>query len=245
MSTTVMAACWPLQMPPTPKAVLMSLADNANDHGECWPSISTICERTCFGKTAVIEAIRWLESDGVLVADRTNGRHTRYTIVPNLDLFNRSAKRTGPPAEPVREANRTGASGEPDRSARRTLTVKNHQELKDQKQQRDSKRGSRLPDGWAPSEAVREWARSEFPTVNLDVVLAEFADYWRSVPGQRGTKLDWDATFRNRVREVAARQSRNPRGTHRESAADRVARRNAEAERGRAGVVIEGEFDAR
>jgi len=238
-----MTACWPLQMPPTPKAVLISLADNANDHGECWPSISTICERTCFGKTAVIEAIRWLEADGVLVADRSNGRHTRYTIVPNLDLFNRSGKRTGPVAEPVREANRTGPAGGPDRSARRTLTVKNHQEPEEQKQQRDSKRGSRLPDGWSPSDAVREWARSEFPAVNLDVVLAEFADYWRSVPGQRGTKLDWDATFRNRVREVAARSPRNTHAaTHRESAAERVARRNAEAEQRRGGV-IDGEFD--
>lgn len=110
---------------------------------------------------------------------------------------------------------------------------------------RSGRRGARLPDGWGPSEAVREWARSEFPAVNLDVVLAEFADYWRSVPGQRGTKLDWDATFRNRVREVSERQSRIPRGTHRESAADRVARRNAEAERGSAGHVIEGQFDAR
>jgi len=110
---------------------------------------------------------------------------------------------------------------------------------------RDGRRGARLPDGWEPSEAVREWARSEFPAVSLANVLPEFVDYWQSIPGQRGCKLDWDATFRNRVREVAARQPRNPRGTHRESAADRVARRNAEAERGSAGVVIEGDFDAR
>ena len=45
MSIAVMRSCWPLQMPPTPKAVLISLADNASDEGECWPSIPTICER--------------------------------------------------------------------------------------------------------------------------------------------------------------------------------------------------------
>lgn len=78
-----MAACWPLQMPPTPKAVLISLADNANDHGECWPSIPKICERTCFGERTVHHAIRWLEEHGAVRADRSNGRHTRYEVTPN------------------------------------------------------------------------------------------------------------------------------------------------------------------
>lgn len=80
MSTVVMTKCWPLQMPPTRKAVLISLADNANDQGECWPSIPTICERTCFSERAVHRAIRELEADGLLSADRSNGRHTRYCI---------------------------------------------------------------------------------------------------------------------------------------------------------------------
>lgn len=42
-----MSACWPLQgMTATKKAVLISLADNANDDGVCWPSISTIGVRS-------------------------------------------------------------------------------------------------------------------------------------------------------------------------------------------------------
>jgi hypothetical protein len=118
-----MAICWPLQMPPTPKAVLISLADNANDHGECWPSIAHICERTCLGKTAVINAIKWLEVAGVLLADRDNGRHSRYTIdlrrIDQGQLFRE---------EPVRETNRyarqTGTADAPDRTARRTAPVR-------------------------------------------------------------------------------------------------------------------------
>lgn len=77
-----MSLCWPLQMPPTPKAVLISLADNANDQGVCWPSIATISERTCFSERAVQNAIKWLESTGALQADRSNGRHTSYTVTP-------------------------------------------------------------------------------------------------------------------------------------------------------------------
>jgi hypothetical protein len=69
-------------MPPSPKAVLISLADNANDHGECWPSIPTICERTCLSERTVHAAIKWLEQAKIVTADRSNGRHTRYVLTP-------------------------------------------------------------------------------------------------------------------------------------------------------------------
>lgn len=101
MSTQIMSACWKLQMPPTAKAVLISLADNANDHGECWPSLTTIAERTCFGRTAVIEAIKWLESVGLVKADRSDRYRTFYVLTPaNFDpeklvrQNNQSGKRT-------------------------------------------------------------------------------------------------------------------------------------------------------
>jgi hypothetical protein len=34
---------------------------------------------------------------------------------------------------------------------------------------------------------------------------AEFIDYWIGIPGQRGTKLDWSATWRNRVRAISGK----------------------------------------
>lgn len=82
-----MAACWPLAMPPTPKAVLISLADQANDHGGCWPSIETLCARTCLGERAVRNALRWLEAAGALTVEqrrRKDGAMTSnfYTVTP-------------------------------------------------------------------------------------------------------------------------------------------------------------------
>ena len=82
MSTLVMAACWPLRMPPTMKSVLISLADNANDHGECWPSVARVCERTCFSERAVHRAIAWLEEKRVIRTERVNGRSTRFVVDP-------------------------------------------------------------------------------------------------------------------------------------------------------------------
>jgi hypothetical protein len=80
MSTAVMALCWPIRMPPTQKAVLISLADQANDQGSCWPSIATICVRTCFGERAVRKAVRWLEEQGLLAVGLGRKRSNVYTL---------------------------------------------------------------------------------------------------------------------------------------------------------------------
>lgn len=96
MSTVIMSACWPLQMPPTQKAVLISLADNANDQGECWPSQTKIAERTCLNERTVRNAIRWLEENGYLVADRSNGRHTRYVVIPTPEPRSTPERRSAP-----------------------------------------------------------------------------------------------------------------------------------------------------
>lgn len=68
------------------------------------------------------------------------------------------------------------------------------------------KRGSRLPEDWRPSEATIAAMRDQFPHLDLKAIHTEFCDYWRAVPGAKGRKLDWDATWRNRVREIASRQ---------------------------------------
>ena len=87
MSTYVMALCWGLKRPPAEKAVLISLADQANDHGYCWPSIATICTRTGYTERTVQGAIQSLVSDGLVEVELRPGRSTNYRItvdVPDL-----------------------------------------------------------------------------------------------------------------------------------------------------------------
>lgn len=72
---------------------------------------------------------------------------------------------------------------------------------------RTAKRGSRIPEPFAITDRMREWANSETPDVDLTAATAEFIDYWRGVPGQKGCKLDWDGTWRNRMRDQQARVS--------------------------------------
>lgn len=58
----------------------------------------------------------------------------------------------------------------------------------------------RLPDDWQPRENDIELMREHFPSIDLKLETHAFRDYWRSVPGARGKKADWDATWRNWIR---------------------------------------------
>ena len=62
-------------------------------------------------------------------------------------------------------------------------------------------RGTRLPDGWMPSPAVKAQIASERPDLDLRREHENFTDYWRSVAGRTGVKLDWDATWRRWMRD--------------------------------------------
>jgi hypothetical protein len=160
MSNVVTTLCWPLQMPPTAKAVLISLADNADDRGICWPSITTISARTCFKERAVQNAIGWLELHHVLVADRSNGRHTRYCITPTaFQPPQQMHPRTTctPAADSITPA---ANAGDPrSRCAAPPQQVpSNHQEPpKNRKCKHQGARdGIALPE-WLPEDAWRDW----------------------------------------------------------------------------------------
>lgn len=83
MSTIIMSACWPLQgMSPAQKAVLISLADQANDQGVCWPAVDSIATRCCLSKRAVQQAIKWLRGAGIVSVEERQGRSTMYSVAP-------------------------------------------------------------------------------------------------------------------------------------------------------------------
>ncbi len=218
-----MSACWPLKMPPTQKAVLISLADNANDDGHCWPSISTICERTCFGRTSVIDAIKWLETEGYVTANRENGRHTTYQLYPN-----QSAKRTGPDRAPVRQADPTSPAGGRDQSVSRTGPVRqadtNRHEpsltVNEPSLARDARaRGTkRCPDGFEVTAELREWAGREVPGVDLRSETAAMRDHTFA-----RALTDWPATWRNWMRNAQKRLPQARASPGRQSAFDRNA----------------------
>jgi len=67
-----------------------------------------------------------------------------------------------------------------------------------------NKLGSRLAQDWVLLKSWGEWAQQERPELDVRKVADQFKDYWIAQPGQKGTKLDWEATWRNWVRNTKA-----------------------------------------
>ena len=60
------------------------------------------------------------------------------------------------------------------------------------------KRGTRLDLKELP-EPWERWAEEKAPDLDPKAAFEEFRNYWIAVPGAKGVKLDWFATFRNSV----------------------------------------------
>ena len=73
--------------------------------------------------------------------------------------------------------------------------------------QSSKQRGTRLPDNWWPSIDLESWAKAERPELDVGKTAEGFVDYWLSIPGQKGVKLDWDRTFKTWVRNQKATKS--------------------------------------
>jgi len=57
-----------------------------------------------------------------------------------------------------------------------------------------------VPDDFAISDSMREWATTKAPGVDVELHTDAFLDHFRAAPGSKGLKLDWVATWRNWMR---------------------------------------------
>lgn len=64
--------------------------------------------------------------------------------------------------------------------------------------------GTRLPADWKPSPADVEYCKTNRPDLRPSLVATNFYDYWIAIPGAKGRKLDWSATWRGWVRKESA-----------------------------------------
>jgi len=77
-------------------------------------------------------------------------------------------------------------------------------ETETKKEREKKQRGSRLSQDWFLTKSLGDWATQERPDLDVRQVAEQFKDYWIAQPGQKGVKLDWDATWRNWVRNTKA-----------------------------------------
>lgn len=82
-----------------------------------------------------------------------------------------------------------------------------------------STRGTRLPADFKLPEDWKNWVLVNVPAFPADQINSQaeqFRDYWISQPGQKGVKLNWQATWRNwmrNARSVPAARQPKPRSS--------------------------------
>lgn len=181
--------------------VALKVADHADHNGDrVYPSVAAIAEYTRQSERAVQYHLRAMAKNGwLLLVKETSGKpgETRRYRVP-VELIpqgvvvrvqNLHPSRVQPTA-PLRVQNdaQTGATAiAPEPSVKHPS--------------RAEARGTRLPPAWKPTPELQAWARQGRPWLDLPTVTASFIDHWTALPGARGVKLDWEATFRNWVRK--------------------------------------------
>jgi uncharacterized protein YdaU (DUF1376 family) len=84
------------------------------------------------------------------------------------------------------------------------IATNNHKPITTNHIKEKQQRGSRLAQDWFLSKAMGDWATQERPDLDVRQVAEQFKDYWVAQAGQKGVKLDWDATWRNWVRNTKA-----------------------------------------
>lgn len=214
------------------KLVLIKLADNANDKGECWPSYQHIADQCECSKSAVRNHIDALEDMGLIKRENrvgvNNGKgNTSNVYYLNLDVTPMPPKSTGvcheiappmpsdgtPPMPP--DGTRTSHSFEP-------VTEPDSLSARGQFISEAAKRRIGIsPNGEIPfppafKPLADHIAIASEKGINIETELLNFRDYHQA----RGTKLiDWNSAFRvwlrnARVNPLSGRQRSEPDSPH-------------------------------
>lgn len=81
MSTKILNLAWDADLPLARKMVLVALADQANDHGEAYPGLTSMQRRCSMARATLYASLAELEADGWISRETFGGaRKTLYRI---------------------------------------------------------------------------------------------------------------------------------------------------------------------
>jgi len=95
---------------------------------------------------------------------------------------------------------------EPPDEQNMSANLKANNEVLDGLQKR--KLGKRLPDNWAPTKELLDWAELNCPDIDVAYELDQFKDYWLGTTGKAAYKCNWVAGARSWLRK-AQKQARD------------------------------------
>lgn len=129
------------------------------------------------------------------LADYHGKAETNRKIALNREASRRAAK-SGSPSE-----HEQSTDGAPEKHEPCTSGQPNHKPLTINQEKESRARGTRLPDDWRPSPEDIAFCKTERTDLRPSEVATSFYDYWIAIPGAKGRKADWSATWRNWVRK--------------------------------------------
>lgn len=191
------------------KAVLVALAHRADDKtGMCFPGQSTLADMTGQSRSTVNRALGALETLGVISRERRNTRNG-YRTSDSFTLNTAYVSESQLGTEPTRQSAYKADSASLDVTLHTPMShsdtaidqsVDQSVDQSDETPQPSSKsksRGTRIPNDFALTPGMRDWARGRTPDINLELTTEKFINYWISKAGVNATKTDWERTWRN------------------------------------------------
>lgn len=193
------------------KLVLLAIADRYRA-GVAFPSIAQLSADTELDRKTVMSSIAHLETAGIIVTEKSIGSGTRYKLtgIGNEQATspkNGTGTKNGTsPKNGTAPVPKTGQVPVPKTGHEPVIEPVKNLEEKD-KSARASRAapaaGTRLLAEWVIPATWLAWALDHQPTWTTDHaqgIADSFRDYWAAIPGARGLKTDWLATWRNWVR---------------------------------------------
>jgi hypothetical protein len=207
------------------KLVMLAMADWCNDEGgSLHPSVATVARKVCVSDKQARVILHKLIDEGYLaVVGNENGGNPgasrQYTL--NIKRLSTPPASVTPPAKvtppvEVRYPSRGGSFTPPAHGSLTTIEPSITTSNK-------SAPATRLPADWKPSIDDLSFCKTKRPDLNPFDVADSFVDYWLAVPGAKGKKQDWPATWRNWIRNQRQAPTTTRGQTRHEQLADKLA----------------------
>ncbi|KUB56058.1 helix-turn-helix domain-containing protein, partial [Salmonella enterica] len=205
MSMNLMAKAMSIKVGnPLRKLVLIKLADNANDNGECWPSYQHIADHCECSKSAVKEHISALIKLGLMTKENRVGVNNGKGNTSNVYRLHLTSTPVPPESTPPVPPKSTGGSPKstpvppestppvPPAGTRTSHSFEPVKEPLDNK-----KKLSSMPEGFSPSASHQKMA--EEYGISLQEEFDKFTDHHIS----KGSKfIDWNRALNTWLRNA-------------------------------------------
>ncbi|ELO2135154.1 helix-turn-helix domain-containing protein [Salmonella enterica] len=205
MSMNLMAKAMSIKVGnPLRKLVLIKLADNANDNGECWPSYQHIADHCECSKSAVKEHISALIKLGLMTKENRVGVNNGKGNTSNVYRLHLTSTPVPPKSTPVPpKSTPVPPKSTPPVPPAGTRTSHSFEPVKEPLD--NKKKLSSMPEGFSPSASHQKMA--EEYGISLQEEFDKFTDHHIS----KGSKfIDWNRALNTWLRNAKGFQKSRP-----------------------------------